>query len=174
LDLSSRRRRRSRRRFGVLVLIMGRRRSYIKTYKCCLRLPTIEEIEEVELGSSKGDNNQQQQPCSINSEVVVMQDSAAVHHDSLQGPDGDEFEESCRGGGTWPIQGYALLRTKLAKLQEMKETLQPPARQLVEKMKDTCEDMMVFVTTKTVQQCRAVQLVWGNHQFFKNQLPDFH
>ncbi len=156
---------------------MGRRRSYIKTYKCCLRLPTIEEIEEVELGSSKGDNNQQQQQqqaCSMNSEVVVMQDSAAVHHDSLQGPDGDEFEESCRGGGTWPIQGYALLRTKLAKLQEMKETLQPPARQLVEKMKDTCEDMMVFVTTKTVQQCRAVQLVWGNHQFFKNQLPDFH
>lgn len=81
-------------------------------------------------------------------------------------------------GASWPSPevdledcsawGLDSLKAKLAKLRELKQTLEPQAKQMEEKisssLKQSFDEVMDFVNAKS-RQVRAVQIVWPNLQF---------
>lgn len=123
---------------------MRKRRHYVKTSKCYHRLPTIEETEELGGGPTLRATTQ---PRSLDTVVTTS-------------PEVDL--EDC---STWGLESF---KAKLAKLKELKQTLEPQAKQMEEKIsssiKQSYEEVMDFVNAKS-KQVRAVQIVWPNLQF---------
>lgn len=121
---------------------MGKRRQYVKTTKCDHRLPTIEETEELGVAWKPSVATSQLRPWSPN---VVS-----------RSPEVDL--EDCSG---W---GFDSFKTKLARLKELRQTLEPHAKQLEEKIKQSYGEVTDFVCSKS-KQVSAVQIVWPHLQF---------
>lgn len=123
---------------------MRKRRHYVKTSKCYHRLPTIEEAEELGAGREL---RAVTQPRSLDPVVAAS-------------PEVDL--EDC---SSWGLESF---KAKLVKLRELKQQLEPQAKQMEEKisssLKQSYEEVMDFVTAKS-KQVRAVQIVWPNLQF---------
>ncbi|KAG0565976.1 hypothetical protein M758_7G026900 [Ceratodon purpureus] len=123
---------------------MRKRRHYVKTSKCYHRLPTIEEAEELGAG------------------LALRATTQPRSYDNMMMKSPEVDLEDC---STWGLES---LKAKLARLKELKQTLEPQAKQMEEKIsssiKQSYEEVMDFVNAKS-KQVRAVQIVWPNLQF---------
>ena len=118
----------------------------MKTTKCFHRLPTIAKVEELGAGTALRATTQ---PRSLDPAVTTT-----------ASPEVDL--EDC---SIWGLESF---KAKLAKLKELKQALEPQAKQMEEKisssLKQSYEEMMDFVNAKS-KQVRAVHIVWPSLQF---------